>query len=175
MTPSNGADTVPAILTIEGLQLKRLLFVCSGNTCRSPLAEGIAKALFSQDSSIDISSAGTSALEGFPASKFATEVASNHQIDISGHQSKLLDKARITEADLIVTMESRHSHTVGAIEPAAPEYTRVITDFCPGLEGGIPDPIGGNLSDYQRTFDILKKCIENMKTSFVDFDGWKKA
>lgn len=175
MTPRIEADTVPAILTIEDLQLKRLLFVCSGNTCRSPLAEGIAKASFKQDPSIEVSSAGSAAVEGYPASEFATEVARNHGMDISGHRSRSLDRARIREADLIVTMESRHREAVGAIEPAALEYTYVITDFCAGLDDGIPDPIGGYLTDYQRTFDILKGCLEEMKGRLVNFDGWKKT
>ena len=108
MTPTIEADTVPAILTIEDLQLKRLLFVCSGNTCRSPLAEGIAKESFKQDPSIEVSSAGSTAIEGYPASEFATEVAGNHGIDISGHKSRSLDRDRIRETDLIVAMESRH-------------------------------------------------------------------
>jgi protein-tyrosine-phosphatase len=156
--------------------LKRVLFVCSGNTCRSPLAEGIAKDVLPRKLSVDISvsSAGTAALDGYPASGLAAKVAANGNIDISNHRSRLLTKNHIVGADLIVTMEAKHRETVGVIEPAALSYTYLMTDFCEGHDVGVPDPIGGDLAAYQRTFDLLLKCIDALSKRLDDFDGWKQ-
>ena len=156
--------------------MKRVLFVCSGNTCRSPLAEGIAKALLTTDRGLDVSvsSAGSSAIEGMRASELARDVAKSHEIDISNHRSRGLSRPLVAESDLIVTMEMRHLNAVGAIDPAALDHTYVITDFCESMDGGIPDPIGGGEADYQRTFDVLWECISEMRERLLEFDGWKK-
>lgn len=157
--------------------MKRVLFVCSGNTCRSPLAEGIAKDVFQQEMNADISvsSAGTAALDGHPASGLAVEVARAENINISNHRSRLLTQTQIIDADLIITMEAKHREAVGAVEPVALRYTYQITDFCDGHDAGVPDPIGGDLTAYQQTFDLLRKCIEALAGRLDRFDGWKET
>ena len=157
--------------------MKRVLFVCSGNTCRSPLAEGIAKDVFQRklNAIVDVSSAGTAAVDGFPASDLAARVAEDGDIDISNHRSRLLMRSHIMESDLIVTMEERHREAVGALEPAALRYTFLITDFCDGRETDVPDPIGGGPEAYEQTYALLRECIETMGSRLDDFDGWKKS
>lgn len=156
--------------------MKKLLFVCSGNTCRSPLAEGIAKHIFSETvlEGIEISSAGTSAANGLPASGMATEVARLNGIDLGGHRSRLLDPALIAEADMIIAMTRRHREIIGETEPAALGYTYVLSDFCGGVPGDIADPIGSGIDVYQQTFAIIKECIEALQNRLATFDGWKK-
>jgi protein-tyrosine-phosphatase len=145
--------------------LKKLLFVCSGNTCRSPLAEGIAKIKFPQSLSedIEITSAGSSAIEGVPASDLAVRVASEHGIDISQHKTRLLSRSLVKQADLIVTMSSKHRQTVGILEPSALEHTYLLTDFCDDAAGDVPDPINGDIHVYRRTFQIIEKCLDSVK------------
>jgi protein-tyrosine-phosphatase len=145
--------------------LKRLLFVCSGNTCRSPLAEGIAKIKFPQNLSedIEITSAGSSAIEGLPASDTAVQVAGEQGIDISQHKTRLLSRSLVKRADLIVTMASKHRQTVGILEPSALEHTYLLTDFCDDETGDVPDPVGGDVQVYMRTFQIIEKCLDSMK------------
>jgi protein-tyrosine-phosphatase len=156
-------------------QLKKILFVCSGNTCRSPLAEGIARKIFPDRTrvSAEISSAGTSAFDGMPASYHAIEVASKHGVDISGHRSRLLSRTLVREADLIVTMGAKHSETVAVIEPEALDYTVVLTGFCPDRGVDVPDPIGGDTGEYERTYDLIGGCLETMAAVLDDYDGWK--
>lgn len=157
--------------------MKKVLFVCSGNTCRSPLAEGIAKEVFSRElnTHVGVSSAGSTALENFPASRLAVLAAKNHDLDLTTHQARLLNLTRVRDADLIVTMERKHRDTVGVIDPAALEYTFVITDFCDGLKNGVPDPVGGDIDEYEQTYEVILKCVEAMAKTLDGFDGWKKT
>ncbi len=145
--------------------MKKLLFVCSGNTCRSPLAEGIAKRIFplSLNEDIEITSAGSSAIEGLPASALAVRVASKHGIDLSRHKTRLLSRSMVKQADLIVTMASKHRQTVGVLEPSALDHTYLLTDFCNHADGDVPDPIGGDIHVYGRTYEIIEKCLDSMK------------
>jgi protein-tyrosine phosphatase len=157
--------------------LKKILFVCSGNTCRSPLAEGIAKKILSDRLSekIEVSSAGTSAIEGVPASDLSIRVAREHGIDLSRHRARLLNKTLINESDLIVAMSSKHRDTVGIIEPAGLDRTYMLTDFCAGEGGDIPDPIGSDLEGYQKVFEQIKKCLEQMRSRMGGLDQRSKG
>lgn len=156
--------------------MKKILFVCSGNTCRSPLAEGIAKKIFPlrTECSVEIKSAGSSALEGMTASGHAIEVARRHDVDISGHGSRLLNRTDVREADLIVAMTQKHRETVGILDPAALAYTVLLTDFC-DENGDVPDPIGGGIDEYQRVFNLIDRCIEELAARVDDYDGWKRT
>jgi protein-tyrosine-phosphatase len=157
--------------------LKRILFVCSGNTCRSPLAEAIARNLLPERAGFDVevASAGTSALEGSPASGFSLEVASEHGLDLSNHRAHVLDRETVRAADLIVTMSVRHRDTVGALDPDALEYTYLLTNFSDHLHGEIPDPIGSGRDMYERTYLAIRDCIESMAGRLARFDGWKRV
>jgi protein-tyrosine-phosphatase len=155
--------------------LKKLLFVCSGNTCRSPLAEGIAKKIFSEElpERVEVSSAGSSAVDGAPASPLAVDVAGRRSIDLTGHRARFLDRSLVKDADLIVTMGAKHKETVGVIDPAARRYTYLLTDFCDDATGDIPDPIGSGIDEYDRTYRVLENCIRRMAERLRTFDGWK--
>jgi protein-tyrosine-phosphatase len=157
-------------------QLKKILFVCSGNTCRSPLAEGIAKKIFPDrtEASVDISSAGSSAFEGTTASEHAIEVARRHGVDVSGHQSRLLSRTDVREADLVVTMSQKHRDTVGILDPEALAYTVLLTDFCDD-QGDVPDPIGGDIDEYERAYGLINRCVMAMAARLDDYDGWKRT
>ena len=155
--------------------MKKLLFVCSGNTCRSPLAEAIAKQVFPEDllERIEVSSAGSSAVDGVPASPLAVEVAGRRSIDLTGHRARFLDRGLVKEADLIITMGAKHRDTVGVIDPAASRYTYLLTDFCDEETGDIPDPIGCGIGEYESTYRVLENCIRRMVERLRTFDGWK--
>jgi len=154
--------------------LKKILFVCSGNTCRSPLAEGIARKIFSKRTPIptEIASAGASALEGIPASQHAVTVASARGVDLSKHRARLLNRTMVREADLIVTMGSKHRETVGVIDPEATAYTVLMTDFC-DIVGDVPDPIGGTRDEYERMYKLIELCVSAMAERLEGYGGWK--
>ncbi len=124
---------------------------------------------------VEVASAGTSALDGSPASGFSLEVASAHGLDLSNHRARVLDRAMVRDADLIVTMGVRHREAVGALDPDAAEYTYLLTNFSDHQHGEILDPIGSGREMYERTYLAIRDCIESMAGRLERFDGWKRV
>ena len=123
---------------------------------------------------VDISSAGSTAVDGLPASPLAIEVAGKHSIDLSKHKARLLSRGLVKNADLIIAMSSKHRDAVGVIEPSALGYTYLLTDFCGGESEDIPDPIGLAVDEYEKTYRILENCIRGLAEKLGSFEGWKE-
>ncbi len=150
---------------IDRMLKTTILFVCSGNTCRSPMAEAIAKryladklALSPDDlelHGINVLSAGSFATPGARAAQPAIEVASEIGIDLNKHRSRPLSVEMINQADAIYTMTRRHASDVAAMVPSA---ARKISTLDP--EHDIEDPIGGDLALYEQVAGQLKSLIE---------------
>lgn len=141
----------------------KLLFVCTGNTCRSPLAEAIARKFAIERGLVDmdIGSAGTSAWDGAPASDGALLVGIERRLDLSGHRSRQITRALIGEMDLIFTMGPHHLERVEALGGEGKSY--MLTAY-PAHEGGraINDPMGGDLDVYRATADELEAEIRRV-------------
>lgn len=144
----------------------RLLFVCTGNTCRSPLAEVIARQKIEARGwgHVEVGSAGVGAFDGAGASGGSVRAAAAHGLDLSGHRSRLLTPELVDEADLVLTMSL--GHLIRVFELGGGEHAAVITDFASGNEGdrggagGVPDPIGGSDDEYVATYRALDALIE---------------
>ncbi len=130
----------------------RLLFVCTGNTCRSPMAEAIARQLSDERGlAVTASSAGTSAWDGAPASDGALLVALEEGLDLSMHRAQVLSRELVAAADLILVMSPHHGER--AIVLGGEGRTHLLTDYAARTTTGRPvqDPFGGELDLYRAT------------------------
>jgi protein-tyrosine-phosphatase len=139
----------------------KLLFVCTGNTCRSPLGEHIARKLLIERglADVEVMSAGTSAWDGAPASDGALLVGLERRMDLSSHRSQALSRALVEGADVVLAMSPHHLERIEALGGAGKAY--LLADYAShgASSRAISDPIGGDLSVYRATVDELEQEI----------------
>lgn len=142
----------------------RLLFICTGNTCRSPLAEALARreAIERGWSDVEVTSAGTSAWDGAPASDGALLVALERGLDLSQHRSQQLSRELIDTHDVILAMGPHHLERAEALGGEGKAH--LLTGFASGAGRGraISDPFGGDLEQYRATFAELQEEIRRV-------------
>jgi protein arginine phosphatase len=142
-----------------------ILYVCTGNTCRSPLAEALTRAALARLGwqHVEVLSAGVAARDGDPASALAIAVGEVRGLPIAGHRSRALDPALIDWADVVLTMSPSHLDTVDSLGGAA--KASLLGDFAAGrADAGITvtDPFGGDLDDYRRTMQDLERLVDRV-------------
>lgn len=144
--------------------MKRILFVCTGNTCRSPMAEHIARRLLQQmnlNKEIQVASAGLSALPGAPASVEAQDVLAKNGIDLSGHQAAQLSGELVEQADLIFTMTARQKRQLLELFPEARHKVFVLKEY---------GETGHRTGRDSRMIELLKR-IEEKRIRFQAAHG----
>ena len=157
---------------VRTLSKIRFLFVCTGNTCRSPMAEGLFKKYLAEklEARIDeietigytVESAGMIGSVGYPASPQAVVSCAAKGVDISAHKNKGLSRELIEESDYIFVMEPVHREKVEAMVPRAAEKCRLLDE-----NGRIPDPIGHPQSFYDRCVDQIEKAVKKRMSELV--------
>jgi protein-tyrosine-phosphatase len=146
--------------------MRNILFVCTGNTCRSPFAEGFLKKLLEKTSSsgMEIGSAGLTAFPGSTASSQSIRVALEHAVSLEAHEARLLSGDLIEQADLILVMEPGHRQQLIDRYPQASDKIYLLRHFARygSRERGIYDPYGLNLEAYRFCFEDIKECVESL-------------
>jgi protein-tyrosine-phosphatase len=141
-----------------------LLFVCTGNTCRSPMAAAITRAELERRgwTHVAVQSAGAAATPGQPASDQAVNVLAEHGIDLGNHLTTPLTADHVQHADLVLVMST--SHLPAVTEFGGSNKVAMITDFLKGEEMGssIEDPFGSDLEAYRRTYEQLERAITGL-------------
>ncbi len=140
--------------------MKKILFVCTGNTCRSPMAEGIFKKLLSDRKieGVECSSAGLFAMSGDEACANAIKAAERFGADISAHRSRRITSYILDETDLFVCMTREQAASLSMYVP----HERVVV-----LGNGIPDPFGGDIETYMRCANSIRIALEQQFENFV--------
>lgn len=151
--------------------MKRILFVCTGNTCRSIMAEAIFKDCLKNENirneSFTVWSAGIHAQAGEPASLYSRDVLRDKWgIDIKGHCARLLSGEDVKRADLILTMTASHKFTVVSLFPETRNKTFTLKEYVEGICGengekavDISDPYGGGIQVYEACADEIKELV----------------
>jgi len=154
--------------------MKTVLFVCTGNVCRSPMAEGIFRQAVQGRGDFRVLSAGLGAVDGHPPSSYAVQAVRELGIDISGLRSRMLTPELVSQADYIFGMTHNHIDTVMLLYPQAAEKTFLLREFDDTLdffEKDIADPIGGSYDIYLECRDQIEQGIASLLRFFEVHEG----
>src|SRR6266480_1830692 len=136
--------------------MRKILLVCTGNICRSPLAAALMQRALSERGvdGIDVSSAGTGAWDGAPVSEGAYLVGLEQGLDLSGHRARLLTRDVVVQSDLILTMARHHRARVDELGGEGRVF--VLGEYAGQGGDEVSDPFGGDLGIYRDTCQELE-------------------
>ena len=140
----------------------KILFVCTGNTCRSPMAQVMAAQLFGEE--VTVISAGVMAEPNSGASANAVAVMKERQIGLTGHKAQLLTEALLESADLVLTMTT--SHKAAICQGSAVDKVYTLGEYA-GCNVSVSDPYGGGIEVYRacadEIYELLLKIRDKVK------------
>ncbi len=145
--------------------MKTILFICTGNVCRSPMAEALFRRAAAGRGEFRVLSAGLGALDGQPPTAHSVTAMRELGIDISSQRSRMLTAELVQQADYIFGMTHSHVDAIALLYPQAAEKTFLLREFDETLEDfekDISDPIGGSYEVYVNCRDQIEQGIASL-------------
>lgn len=143
----------------------QIYLICTGNTCRSPMAEAILKNKNLQD--IQVFSAGVYSYGGEGMSQNAQAVLNQHGIEHC-HTSSPVEPDKIASSDLILTMTNAHLQALLQFYPQAADKAFTLSEYVMDSKKDVSDPFGGDLYTYEATFEELQRLIDALQSKIVE-------
>lgn len=151
------------------MSTKRIIFVCSGNICRSPLAEAIAQQMFADRGLSGMAiSMGTLGIHGRPAANNSIRAASEIDIDLEGHRSQGMQAGMLELADWLVVMEQEHARAILDVDQGLADKVVRLWQYVEEDLDGIPDPVGQDIEAFRVARDRIQDGLER----WFDARGW---
>lgn len=143
-----------------------IMIVCTGNTCRSPMAERLLKEAIEKSGKdirgYNVCSVGLSTMNGMKASDNSIKVLEEYGIDLSDHKSTVVTKELIEKSDLILTMTKSHKNFLIQSIPKYAQKVYTLKEFAGLGEGDISDPFGGDVDVYRKAFNEIKESVNRI-------------
>lgn len=158
----------------------RILFVCTGNTCRSPMAEALLRNMLSGQKlryEVEVFSAGLSSFPGEKVSAEAIKLLETEGVEnIQDRHSVMLDRLNVDEADLIFVMTGDHLRKLTARFPDAKGKVFKLTEYAQCFGGGdIDDPFGQDEEIYRRVLEDIRVCLKNLISKLKEGDEYEDS